>query len=448
MAEDKRSSNHSAHKSDPMEAFDQGLQDLIIDQARRLINSNLFTKSLLSALPVALLATDKDGRIRTANKAAEEILQFDAKEAQGKPLAALFDENSEVVNKIGHTLEQRRPFHLGSESIRLRSGAELVGNLYLQPLSDDEKEICGILLTVEDTTYLHFLQDAFKRYVPPSVSEIIAREPQSLKLGGEERVLSVLFSDLVGFTTLSERYAPTDMVTLLSEYFGEMTEELFAYEGTLKEYVGDELMAIFGAPVVQSDHAQRACSTALAMRRRLQELREEWTRTGRPALNARIGVNTGTMLVGNLGSRHRFSYGVLGDEVNLGSRLEGLNNMYGTTILIGENTEELVREQFILREVDRVRVKGKERPVRVFELIDHQAKSLSADKREALNYFATGLEAYRAQRWQDAVDLFTKVEHLWPEDGPTRVMIKRCELYLDSPPGEEWDGVYEHIQKK
>ena len=448
MDEDKRPSNQPDDTQNSMEEFDQGLEDLIIDQARRLINLNLYTKSLLSALPVALLATDKEGRIRTVNKAAEEILQLNAKQVHGKPLTTLFQKNSELLTKIGNTLEQGRPFHVGSESILLRSGGKLVGNLYLQPLTDDEKEICGILLTVEDTTYLHFLQDAFKRYVPPSVSEIIAREPQNLKLGGEERVLSVLFSDLVGFTTLSEQYAPTDMVALLSEYFGEMTDELFAYEGTLKEYVGDELMAIFGAPVVQTDHAQRACSTALAMHRRLQELREEWTRTGRPALRARIGINTGGMLVGNLGSRHRFSYGVLGDEVNLGSRLEGLNNMYGTSLLVGENTEAMVRDQFILREVDRVRVKGKERPVHIFELIDHVGESLPAEKQEALRYFAAGLEAYRAQRWQGALDLFAKAESLWPEDGPTQIMSERCQFFLDSPPGEDWDGVYEHIQKK
>jgi len=446
--EDKRPSSHPDHTPNSLEGFELDLEKLVIDQARRLINTNLYTKSLLSALPVALLATDKEGRVRSANKAAEEILQFDAKQVQGKSLTTLFQTNSEVITKIGDTLEQGRPFHLSSESIRLRSGGELVGNLYFQPLTDDEKEICGILLTVEDRTYLHFLQDAFKRYVPPSVSEIIARDPQSLKLGGEERVLSVLFSDLVGFTTLSEQYAPTDIVTLLSEYFGEMTDELFAHEGTLKEYVGDELMAIFGAPVVQTDHAQRACSTALAMHRRLQELREEWTRTGRPALRARIGINTGGMLVGNLGSRHRFSYGVLGDEVNLGSRLEGLNNMYGTSLLVGENTEAMVRDQFILREVDRVRVKGKERPVRIFELIDHVGESLPAEKQEALRYFATGLEAYRAQRWQGALDLFAKAESLWPEDGPTQAMSERCQFYLDSPPGEDWDGVYEHIQKK
>ena len=164
----------------------------------------------------------------------------------------------------------------------------------------------------------------------------------------------MLFSDLQGFTSTSGRYVPHEMIELLSEYYAHMTEQIFAYQGMLKEYVGDELMAIFGAPIAQPDHAEQACAAALAMREQRQALSEEWARMGRPAPIARTSINSGLMLVGNLGSQYRFAYGVLDDHVNLGSRVEGLTKAYGTEIPIGENTAQLVKTSFLLREIDLV----------------------------------------------------------------------------------------------
>ncbi len=229
---------------------------------------------------------------------------------------------------------------------------------------------------------------------------------------------------------------------MLSEYFEKMTEHIFAQQGTLKEYVGDELMAIFGAPLEQADHAQRACAAALAMRDGLQALRSDWAKVGRPALTARTGVNSGPMLIGNLGSRYRFAYGALGDQVNLGSRLEGLNKTYGTEILLGENTADLLDGSFLLREVDLVRVKGRKQPVRIYELLGNSEASLPKEKEESLSHFAAGLEAYRQQFWQEGLDLFKQSLTLLPEDGPSRVMAERCQLYQETPPSEEWDGVF------
>jgi len=182
------------------------------------------------------------------------------------------------------------------------------------------------------------IKGAFTHYVAPVVIEEMLKDPGRLKLGGDEKILTVLFSDLQGFNACTERYTPSQMIELLSEYYALMTEQIFAYGGMLKEYVGDELMAIFGAPIAHSDHAHRACTAALAMREQRDALREAWAKMDRPPLIARTGINSGLMLVGNLGSKYRFAYGALGDHVNLGSRLEGLNKVYGTEILIGENT--------------------------------------------------------------------------------------------------------------
>ncbi len=224
------------------------------------------------------------------------------------------------------------------------------------------------------------IKGAFIHYVSPLVIEEILKDPARLKLGGQEKVLTVLFSDLAGFSGYSERYGPNEMISILSEYFETMTEEVFAHQGTLKEYVGDELMAIFGAPLDQADHAQRACAAALAMRDRLQALRQEWAKIGRPPLAARTGINSGLMLVGNIGSRYRFSYGALGDQVNLGSRLEGLNKMYGTEILLGENTARLVDSSFLLRELDMVKVVGRKQPLRIYELVGKPDDSLPKER--------------------------------------------------------------------
>jgi adenylate cyclase len=294
------------------------------------------------------------------------------------------------------------------------------------------------------------IRHAFQHYVAPAVIAEMLEDPSRLKLGGEERVLTVLFSDLQGFTSHSERYTPHQLFELLSEYYARMTERIFAHEGMLKEYVGDELMAIFGAPIEHAGHARQACAAALEMAAHRRALSEEWAESGRPALVARTGVNSGPMLVGNLGSVYRLSYGVLGDNVNLASRLEGLNKQYGTQILIGENTAALVGDAFVLREVDMVRVVGKRRPTRIYELLAATGTALPEGQTAALRLYAAGLAEYRARRWTDAGALFEQALAHWPEDGPSSVMRERCRTHgmdLDGAPPEDWDGVYEATRK-
>jgi len=257
----------------------------------------------------------------------------------------------------------------------------------------------------------------------------------------------VLFCDLQGFTAFSERYTPHELFQFLSEYYARMTERIFVHEGMLKQHVGDELMALFGAPVAQPDHALRACAVALDMRMQRKAMSEEGLATGRPPIIARTGINSGPMLVGNLGTEYRLAYDVLGDNVNLASRLEGLNKEYKTEILIGETTAELVGNAFVLRELDLVRVVGKQRPTRIYELRARADGSLSTTEEAALRNYATALEAYRMGRWPEAVRLFAEVLRCWPADGPALVMTQRCHVYADTPPPEGWDGVFAATRK-
>ena len=292
------------------------------------------------------------------------------------------------------------------------------------------------------------LKDTFRHYVAPQVVEEMLQDPRRLKLGGEVKTLTVLFSDLEGFTSYSERYAPNEMAEILGEYYNRMTEQIFVHRGTLKEYVGDELMAIFGAPLEQADHADRACAAALAMRDARLELAAEWAKIGRPKLRARTGINSGPMLVGNLGSKYRFAYGALGDQVNLGSRLEGLNKVYGTDILLGENTARLVERTFLLREVDLVRVLGRAQPVRIYELIATLGAPRTLEHDKALKSYAAALEAYRRKMWDEALILFEQAFTVWPPEGPARTLAERCATYQKTPPPDDWDGVFEQAFKK
>jgi adenylate cyclase len=287
----------------------------------------------------------------------------------------------------------------------------------------------------------------FQQYVSPEVIEQVLKDPERLKLGGEERVLSVLFTDLAGFTRYSENYTPAQIMGVLSEYYDRMTELVFASRGMIATYVGDELMAIFGAPVAQRDHAKLACAAALAMRDARHVLALEWAKLGRPPLSARTGINSGPMLVGNYGSKYRFNYSVLGDSVNLASRLEQLNKVYRTDIMIGEQTADLIGSTFRLRELDKVQVMGRTQALQIYELLGVADAVLPPAREQMLVRYAAALKAYRGRRWDEASELFRQCLDLCPDDGPSSVMGDRCRMMRDKSLPENWDGAFEHLVK-
>lgn len=292
---------------------------------------------------------------------------------------------------------------------------------------------------VKEEREKRMVRQTFSLYVPRSVVEEMLAHPERLKLGGEKKELSVFFSDIRGFTTLSEKLPPEELVPQLNEYLTRMTQVVFDHQGTLDKYIGDAIMAIFGAPLTQEDHAARACATALDMHKILKELHQEWQDQGRPVLQIGIGINTGTMMVGNMGSERRFDYTVLGDNVNLASRLEGLTKKYGVTIVVSESTWEAVDGAFVGRELDVVRVKGKLNPVGIYELMGRKEE---ADRyREPLEAYAEGVRRFRGGHWQDALTIFKEVEKWWPGDPPSQLYQKRCSELLENPPREEWSYV-------
>ncbi|HNY93035.1 MAG TPA: adenylate/guanylate cyclase domain-containing protein, partial [bacterium] len=245
------------------------------------------------------------------------------------------------------------------------------------------------------------------------------------------------------FTTVSENLTPEILVAQLNDYLTGMTEVVFKYQGYLDKYEGDAIMAVYGVPVEMQDHARRACLAALEMQRELVGLRERWRREHKPEFHVRMGINSGPMIAGNIGGKERFDYTVIGDSVNLASRLEGANKNYGTSIMISEFTRELLGDEFPLRELDLLRVKGKNQPVRVYELLGSSAAAVSAEKRQAIAAYEEGLTLYRQKKWDAAEAAFQRALAADPEDGPSQTYIERCRYFRVNPVEENWDGVFE-----
>ncbi len=287
-----------------------------------------------------------------------------------------------------------------------------------------------------------FIRSTFSHFVTKAVVDELLANPDKIKLGGEKKVCTVMFSDVAGFTTISENLDPEELVHLLNEYLTEMTNIVFKYDGMLDKYEGDAIMAVFGAPIDRGNHAFNACATALDMQERLVAMREMWRKAGKPELRARIGINTGPMVVGNMGSETRFDYTVMGDAVNLGARLEPANKEYGTLIMIGEETYKYAGDTIIVRALDLLRVKGKNEPVKVYELLGTAEKGISDEMRRVVELFDKGFNYYLQQNWDWAIKYFQQALAIKPDDGPSSRYIARCEQFKQNPPGDDWDGVY------
>lgn len=289
------------------------------------------------------------------------------------------------------------------------------------------------------------LKGTFQKYVSPAVVNEILSHPEKIKLGGRKENMTVMFSDLRGFTTLSEKLDPEVLSAFLNRYLTPMTRLVFKHDGTLDKYIGDAIMAFFGAPISYKDHAKKCCITGLEMLEKLKELNKEFEKEQLPPLDMGIGINTGDMSVGNMGSDIVRSYTVMGDAVNLASRLESINKSYGTKIIISEFTYKQIQPDFTVRELDWVRVKGKQLPVKIYELISN--KKVEEHLKEALEAFTQGFNQYHTRNFDLALESFTRALNKIPHDVPAQLYVERCQEYIQNPPPENWDGVYEFKTK-
>ena len=291
------------------------------------------------------------------------------------------------------------------------------------------------------------IKSMFQNYVSPSVVNELLHNPDMLKLGGERKIATSFFSDIKNFTTCSENLEPEKLVAYLNEYLSALTDIILKYEGYLDKYEGDAIVAVFGIPVDQPDHALRACLAAIDIQDRLIRLRKRWKKQGKPLFETRIGINSGPMIAGNIGGKNRFDYTAIGDSVNLASRLEGVNKVYETSIIISEATFRNVFKHIWCRELDFIRVKGKSKPVRIYEIIDRKNTELGNVQKAYLEYYLKGLENYRNRELAIAQNYFQKALSIYPVDGPSSEFIRRCKYFTEKPLPENWDGVFEMTSK-
>jgi len=305
-----------------------------------------------------------------------------------------------------------------------------------------------IIAYIGSTLYRYFteiqagkeLKNAFGHYVSPEVVAEIIKNPDALKLGGDKRAITVFFADIQNFTNWSEGAQPEALVAQLNEYFSALSEVIMRNGGTVDKFEGDAIMAFWGAPLPIENHAELTCRAAIEARTRLAELNKKWLTEGRQEIHFRIGINTGEAVVGNLGSQDRFDYTAIGDNVNLAARLESANKFYSTTIMISENTHGVVSDKFAIRRLDRIRVKGKDKPIDIFELIaetGHLAQGADA----FIDEFHQAIEYYRNGNFPEAQKRFQDIAARAPQDGPTKTYLERIEQLIKSPP-ESWDGTW------
>ncbi len=282
---------------------------------------------------------------------------------------------------------------------------------------------------------------AFRLYVPATLVRRLIASGEEIRIGGKDRELTIFFSDIEGFTAIAESLPPRDLMVRLSDYFDRISGVIDRQQGTLDKFIGDAVMAFWGAPVMNDEHAVLACRAALECRREIEELNRQWREEGKPPFETRIGLHTGYATVGNMGSRQRMNYSVVGDSVNLASRLESVNKIYGTRIIISNGTHRYAQGRFVCRILDQISVMGKSRSVTIYELLAEADTEEAARYRPLADRFNDAYAVYLERKWAEAKTMFEGILQDFPEDRPCRIYIERCEKYLLQEPDADWSGV-------
>lgn len=316
---------------------------------------------------------------------------------------------------------------------------EKIKNFQLDGKSEIDAKMWEIKNLVTSVENMKIGLNSFKKYVPSQLVRQLIETNQEAKISGQRKELTILFSDIANFTSISENMKPKDLTAQLSSYLDEITETILEYNGTVDKYIGDAVMAFWGAPIEIENKALSACLAAIHMQKRIHNLNEKWKSEGRPVFLTRIGVNTGDVIVGNIGSEQRLSYTVIGDAVNLASRLEGLNKNYKTGIIISHQTYRQCKNEIEVRILDFATVKGKSEVVTIYELIAERGDISAVDK-DFYFYFTQSVKFYRNKEFEKAIKLFKHLIQKRPDDYPTQIFLERCIKFLKNPPPEDWQG--------
>ncbi|MEH2052088.1 GAF domain-containing protein [Nostoc sp.] len=321
-------------------------------------------------------------------------------------------------------------------------------NLTVNPLTNPEGGVRGGLVVLEDISQEKRMKTTMSRYLTPHVAEQVMALGEDALMVGERKEVTILFSDIRGYTTLTENLGAAEVVLLLNQYFETMVEAVFNHEGTLDKFIGDALMAVFGAPLpLTENHAWRAVQSALDMRQRLEEFNQRRIIQSQPQIHIGIGISSGDVVSGNIGSRKRMDYTVIGDGVNLSSRLEAVTKDYGCDIILSEFTYQLCSDRIWVRQLDKIRVKGKHQAVNIYELIGDRNTPLDTNTQEFLFHYHTGRAAYLSRNFSQAIASFEAAKCIQPQDQAVDIHLERSSNYQQTPPPESWDGVWTMLSK-
>ncbi|MBN2451833.1 MAG: GAF domain-containing protein [Lentisphaeria bacterium] len=401
------------------------------------LNARNYNESILQSLTNAVITLDTEFKVTKVNEAARKLFALD-EDVVGQSAFDLFGlTNPWLKDALRQVHETNQPDIAMDQEVLLPDSRSITVNLTTEPLVDVHEEPIGLMLVAEDVTREKRVRSTMARYMTKEVMDKLIEGGDAV-LGGTAQEVTILFSDIRDFTPLSESLGARDTVALLNSYFTEMVDVILDHGGMLDKYIGDAIMAVFGAPFKGDRDADNAVLVAAEMIRALRRLNEWRAEKKAPPINIGIGLSCGEVVAGNIGSPRRMDYTVIGDSVNLASRLESANKFYGTNVLMGEGVVTNLHGKHRMRELDLVRVKGKSQPVRIFELLEYHTSDTFPNMNRVVHAFEHGLRLYRERDWERAADLFGKALELHPKDGPSTLYLRLSRHYMLHPPGDDW----------
>ncbi|AFZ60420.1 GAF domain-containing protein [Anabaena cylindrica FACHB-243] len=441
-----------------MEAFN-------IQAGVALQNAQLFAKvkqqeqmqrDILRSLSNGVISSDKTGHIITANESAKRLLGFDDEERlEGRLVSDVVnikegDFSKWFVDALHATDLKTSQQYYPDRTLLTTSNEQHSINLSLNTIADasDQNQVCGALVVMDDISDEKRLKSTMYRYMTQELAEELLKLDDA-KLGGDRKEVTILFSDIRGYTTLTENMEAEEVVGMLNEYFESMVEAVFRHKGTLDKYIGDAIMAVFGSPLPLKEHARMAVQTSLEMRSRLEELNESRQAVNKTRIKIGIGINSDTVISGNIGSSKRMEFTAIGDGVNLGSRLESVSKQYGCDIIVSDNTYRICEKDIWARELDYIRVKGRNEPVAIYELLGLRSDLISDTKLELIEHYHQGREYYLQRQFVKAQSEFVKALLADNNDKASMLYLGRCQHWIQSPPSDQtWDdGVWTFNEK-
>jgi adenylate cyclase len=405
-------------------------------------DSRNYNENILRSMTNGVITLDAADRVSKVNESALRILKRAENELLGKTVQELVGKRNPWVARSLEKVRGSGKIDITVDTDLLVEGSHAASvNLATVPLRNMRDEPIGSMLVIEDITREKRLRTTMSRYMSKAVMDQLLESGDAV-LNGTGREVSVLFSDIRGFTTMSERLGARDTVSMLNEYFTDMVDVVFAHNGILDKYIGDMIMAVFGSVLATEEDADNAVTVGSRMMVALRDLNARRATVGHEPIRIGVGISSGHVVAGSIGSPKRLEYTVIGDRVNLAERLENANKYYGTSVLICETTAGRLKRPARLRELDLIRVRGRNMPVSIYEVLDYHTKESFPNLDVVVPAFKEGVAQYRQRRWERAAAYFSQALSACPGDRPSRLYLDRCEIYRTEPPGPEWDGVW------